>query len=368
MKFSEAKAFIEGVTTYNLDQLQANLAHGRTRASDFVIPMLEGDPGVGKTAIPQAAARTLELDYGQAIVAQYDAGELAGIPFIKSVEREEINDEGEVITVKDDVLFRQRPDWMPNFDIGLFNLDELVQAFLANQNVCSQFVNEYRVGHHAISHGITVVCTGNKASNKAGTTTMPTHLRDRLLFLTIEADGPEFIEYAAEKGLDPRVRAYIRQYPQHLAQFDATAQACPSPRSWEKASSILRIFDKMAGSPQSIRLRALIGQLGEGEATQFDQWLRVEKELPDPDSVIADPKTAPVFKPDKASILYLLLASLADKATPKNIGNILTYLRRLPNAEFQAYCGQDILRSKKEVVKTPEFRKWMMQEGVALRL
>ena len=192
MKISDAKQMLSTILRYNIDQHLAGASHRQ-----FVIPIFVGDPGVGKTAIPLQVAEEESVPFHQTIIAQYDAGEMGGFGIPTDVVFEE--EDGTRFTEKR--VIRARPDYLPdprteNGIVGVWVLDELAQAFPANQNICSQIVNEYRLGEHPISHGITICATSNKPENKAGTYSMPMHLRDRLMFINIEADHADFDTYA----------------------------------------------------------------------------------------------------------------------------------------------------------------------------
>lgn len=366
MKLSEAADIIAHVVQYNLEQAFSGRHH-----NNFIVPFLRGDPGIGKTAAPRQVAQRLtsddmEIVYDQVIVAQYDAGELAGLP-MKSADGLS--------------MIRLRPSYLPpapptpeqvkkfakgekdhGVTVGIFNLDELPQAFLANQNICSQMVNEWRVGEHMISPFWTICATGNKAENKAGTTTMPTHLRDRLMFLDVECDAEDWLDnFAARKGIAAAIRAYIRQNPAHLSKFNPAADACPSPRSWEKSSGILSM-----GMSKSLRTYSLTGQIGEGETVNFEAWLRVEDKLPKIEDIIKDPMHAPVFGNKDADVLYLLLTSLADVATEKNVGAILEYIKRLPNQEFCAFWASDAIKRDPKLNEVKAVTDWKMKHAAKL--
>lgn len=370
MKPSDVKTLMSAIINYNLTQYEKGQLTGKRMENTYVTPFLVGDPGVGKTAILRQVAEELGMPYHQVIIAQMDAGEMAGLPFMSKQEIEHywIDDKNKEHTEKKTVdrMIRLRPTYLPDpmvkeGQIGIFNLDELPQAFLANQNIASQLVNEYRVGEHEISPGITICATGNKPENKAGTTAMPSHLKDRLMFIEVEVDTEDFLKRAALDGYDPRVRAYIRQNPKYLHQFQVGANASTTPRSWGKASATLSM-----NLPTHIRTNSLKGQIGEGATVHFETWLRVEDKLPKITDVIEHPETAPIFGNADANILYLLLANLADAATEKNIGNIIKYINRLPNQEFAAYWAQDTFTKNEALLKTAPVTEWKLSKGAKL--
>ena len=258
MKISDAKTLLGTILRYNIDQHLAGVSHRH-----FIIPYFVGKPGVGKTAIPSQVAEEEGVPLHTTVIAQYDAGEMAGFGIPTDVIFE---DEDGTRHIEKRVI-RARPDYLPDPRtpegvVAVWNLDELPQAFLANQNICSQIVNEYRCGEHAISHGVTICCTGNRAEDKAGTTTMPMHLRDRLMFINIEADHRDFRDYAIKRAMHRWVRAFLDKNPAYLHMFEVGVNSSPSPRSWERASELL----KMGHSPHILN-ECLAGQLGDGMAS-----------------------------------------------------------------------------------------------------
>jgi MoxR-like ATPase len=389
MKISEAQTYLASVVKYNLEMMEKGRGH-----SNFVVPMFIGDPGVGKTAICRQVARNYGLPYYQTILAQFDAGELAGLPFKATVnvqadeffasekdalafaaEHRKANpnvqsstheEDGKkviqfTLNYDEDRMVRLRPNYLPDAPLGLWNLDELPQAFLANQNIASQIVNEYRVGEHTISPGVTICCTGNKPENKAGTTTMPSHLKDRLNFIPLEANLEEWMQYAVHHDLDTRVRAFLRQNPSALHKFEPGQQANPTPRSWEKTSAIMSM-----NLPRNIRREALSGQIGEATATTFEAWLRVEDKMPKIEDILTNPEKAPTFGNKEADVLYLLLANLASIADDKNIEAILKYINRLPNQEFTSYWAKDTFTRNPKLFDNKHVSKWKFETAVNL--
>lgn len=328
------------IVAYNGEQA----AKGKNE-NTFVVPFFRGPPGCGKTALTRQVARELDILYRQVIIAQYDAGEMAGLPFISP---------------DGSSMIRLRPSYLPplDADMGIFNLDELPQAFLANLNIASQMVNEWRVGEHPIPMTWSLCCTGNRAEDKAGTTSMPSHLKDRLMFIDITVDPDEWLGYAAERGIDPRIRSFIRQQPNLLMDFKPGTDSNPTPRSWEKTSAVLS-FDLT----KSVQAESIRAQIGDGVGITFGAWLKVEDKMPRWQDVISSPNTAPVFDQKDADILYMLMATLADRADTKNIGAMITYVNRLPKQEFAVYFMTDVLKQKPDLAESKEVRQWKMKVG-----
>jgi hypothetical protein len=120
-------------------------------------------------------------------------------------------------------------------------------------------------------------------------------------------------------------------------------------------------------------LPTLAGYIGEGEATQFESWLRVADRMPDPKEVIRLPDQAPLFGSKDADVLILLLANIAHLSDRQNIGNIIKYINRLPNQEFSVYCLQDCydrnndpVTGKNKIEGSKEFEEWMIKRGAQI--
>jgi hypothetical protein len=314
----------------------------KSRDAQRVVPYLVGGAGLGKTTLITDIAEKLGIDCRIVSLAQYDAGELAGW-----------------IVPDGDAMRRVRPDWLPSDGEGILFLDELPQAPVANQNIAAQIVNERRVGDHYLPEGWSIVAAGNRTSDRAGTNTMPTHLRDRLMFLEVEADLDDTIEYYYSKGVDTRVCAFLRFRPEFLHKFDRDANACPSPRSWDRTSTILGW-----GLDEVCQAEAIAGQVGRPAAADFIGYLRVFDKAPDLDEIIADPTGAPI--PEDVSILYAVAAGLSTKLNKSNAKAVLQYLGRFEQKEFTAFVVKDAVARDASLKQANAIRDWAVAGGAQL--
>ena len=288
--------------------------------------------------------KEMDLDCEITVFAQFDAGELGGFP-----------------VVKDDGYHRARPFFLPTSGKGVIFLDELPQAPTANQNIAAQLTNERRIGEHKLPAGWTIVAAGNPMSSRAGTNVMPSHLKDRLTHLDIETDHEGFREYALGAGFSPEVTSFINERPEWLQKFDATQNASPSPRSWERANSILSL-----GLETQEESHALKGQLGEGAVADFTGYLRIWRDLPKAQDVINACDTHAV--PTDPSILYALCSSLAHKANGSNIASIIKFMNRFENKEFAAFLMKDTIKRHNDLMTNKHVSDWFFTSGKELML
>ena len=341
MKLSQAAMITERAINFALD-----LKDGRD--AQYIVPYLIGGAGLGKTTMVKdatkrvAADRKVDMECRILSLAQYDPAEIAGW-LIPNEDRTAMN--------------RIKPDWMPDDNThGVLFLDELPQAMVANQNIAAQITNERRVGPWHLPDGWVVVAAGNRTSDRAGTNNMPSHLKDRLMFLEVEADLEDTIAYFNSNRVDERVCAYLRFRPTELHKFDRDANACPSPRSWERVSSIMSW-----GLPDVERLEAIAGQVGRAASAEFAGFLKVYDVVPDIRDLIANPETAQI--PQRPDVLYAVCASLAAHTNAENFGKVITYVKRLPQQEFAAFVIKDAVNRVPNIKQNKDFRDWVLKGG-----
>jgi MoxR-like ATPase len=226
---------------------------------------------------------------------------------------------------------------LPQSGTGILFLDELNAAPAMVQASCYQLVLDRKLGEYTLPDGWAIIAAGNRDSDRAVTTRMPTPLRNRFVHLEFEVDVQEWSEWAIQAGIRPEVIAFLRFRPELLIAFDRDApHAFPSPRSWEFVSSILDSLDSQCNS--SIEHELIAGAVGTGAATELSAFLRTYRELPSIDAILLNPLQEPV--PENAAAQYAVASALARCATDTNFDRICLYLNRLPT-EFRVLCVRD---------------------------
>jgi hypothetical protein len=344
MRLSTARKIISSAIKHNIALAES----GTARNSQYVTPMLWGAPGLGKTTIIEDETAALGINLATWILAQYDAGELGGFPIL-------------VDTKDGKRMQRCRPGNLPNEGTGVLFLDEFPQSPLANQNIAAQLINERRIGDHRLGDGWTIVCAGNDIKHRAGTNQMPSHVKDRLLHLEVEADTNDALEYFNSKAFTPELVGFLRYRPEYLHKFDPDQKASPTPRSWERVDSVLKWKLGTLEEQQTIA-----GLVGGPASADFAGFLRVFRELPDPDAPFKTPMTAVV--PDDPSVLYALMASLSARVEGKTIKNMMAYLARVPHKEFVVCCMKDTLTRNPKLHQHKDATEWLRTEGANLVL
>lgn len=319
-----------------------------SRDAQTVIPYLVGKPGIGKTAIVNQVGKSLKMKVNVVRLSEYEPSEMAGW----NLPKPDMSG-----------MIRMKPDWIPDgSEPTLVFFDEMPQGHTMCQNVAAQAMNERRVGPHRLPPNCIIVAAGNPHNARAGTSRMPTHLSDRLTFIEVEPNVDDTVAYFMDNGIDTRLCAYLRFRPDMLSQFDRDADACPSPRSWERVSTWMS-----TDLPSSLKQVAIKGQVGEAAAVDFAAYLKLVTAVPDIDVLIDNPtdeKYAPTqFSGKDTGILYAIAAAIVPRVTKKNAQNVVTYLRRLPRQEIAAFVMADVIRRDKSITQDGAVRQWLLQEG-----
>ncbi len=276
-----------------------------------------GSPGTGKSSVVNQLATELGIALRDIRALLLDPVDLRGLPFVG----------------KDGRSQWATPEFLPQDGEGILFLDELNAAPAMVQASCYQLVLDRKVGEYTLPEGWAIVAAGNRDSDRAATTRMPTPLRNRFVHLDFEVDVQEWSEWSIKANVRPEVIAFIRFRPELLSAFDRDANAFPSPRSWEFVSRILN------SRPDSSAEHELIaGAVGTGAATEFSAFLRMFRELPNIDSILLNPTQEPV--PENAAAQYAVASALARCASDTNFDRISLYLNRLPT-EFRVLCVRD---------------------------
>ena len=294
--------------------------------------LLQGQPGVGKSAILGMLAREMP-DYLPCYVdvANLDLGDL-GMPVI----------DREAMTTS----------YAPNvrFGIGkgqnkpvLLMLDELGKASRPVLNMLLPVILEHRLGDVKLPTGSIVFGTTNLATDGVGDN-IPAHAFNRMTVMDVSnPDVDTWLGWAANNNVAPEVMAFAREYPQVFERYDlidaneknpyifspltGNTKAFCSPRSLEKASNIIKQRDVLSDS----MLAALCGTVGEAAARDLEANVLLADSMPRFAAIVADPVKCKM--PDGAGAYFLMALSLAARSKADNLDAIMKYINRFESFE-----------------------------------
>lgn len=295
-----------------------------------------GKPGVGKSQVMAQAAKALNRELRDVRAVLLDPVDLRGIPHV--------NGDGRAHWAV--------PDFLPREGEGVLFLDELNAAPPLVAAACYQLVLDGKLGEYTLPAGWSVMAAGNYETDRAVTTRMPTPLANRFVHLHFEIDLEDWCGWAFDNNVRLEVISFLRFRPVLMHNFDPkqASKAFASPRSWEFVS---RILDSKPG--RAVEPALIAGAVGEAASAEFNGFLRVFRNIPNPDAVLLHPDTAPV--PEDPATLYALAGVLAQKATEANFDRVTTYAGRMP-VEFAVLLVSDAAKRDKDIQNTAAFIKW----------
>lgn len=228
--------------------------------------ILHGHPGCGKSYTVRAVMKALGLPLIEMRAAQKDRTDIGGYPFLDLTEKSAIN---------------YLPDWVKvacERPTGLF-LDEFLNAPKLVQDALYELILDRTVGHTARLHeGSWVVAATNLVDDGSLVRQMSSALADRMTHIQVLSDAKSWIEWALHAGIDSRIIAFIKLYPQHLNRIIEYVQEgkliAPSERSWEVIDGFLKL-DLTDQELQAV----VAGRVGNGVALEFFSTLNSLKDM-----------------------------------------------------------------------------------------
>ncbi|MEV3855618.1 MoxR family ATPase [Streptomyces sp. NPDC050095] len=271
-------------------------------AADLPV-LLWGEPGIGKTAALTQLAASLDLPLTTVIASVHEPSDFSGLPI-----------------VGDDPAVQGVPMAPPQWAVelvragrGLLFLDELSTATPAVQAALLRVVLERRVGALQLPPGVRIVAAANPRASAADGWELSPPLANRFVHLHWVHDQDVVVRGLG--GVWPRAEL-PRLDPELLPEAVALARravcgflaarptlihrlpdsevrrggAWPSPRSWEAALTLLA-FGTAASVSREVLALLVRGAVGDGPGLELLAHLD-RLDLPDPESLLADPPTA----------------------------------------------------------------------------
>lgn len=310
--------------------------------------LLQGQPGVGKSAILHMIAQELP-DYVPCYidVANLDLGDL-GMPVID----------------RDSMTTSYAPNTRFGLSKGqtrpvLLMLDELGKGSRPIINMLLPVILEHRLGDVCLPTGSIVFGTTNLATDGVGDN-IPAHAHNRMTVLDVaNPTSEEWLMWAANNDIAPEVMAFARDFPQVFERYDlidkheknpyifspltGNTKAFCSPRSLAKASNLISQRSLLG----SALLPALMGTIGESAARDMEALVHLADGMTSFASIVANPDKAKL--PEGAGAYFLMAFSLAARAKPENLTEIVTYVNRFESFEAKALFATTLASNKAKV-------------------
>lgn len=296
-----------------------------------------GPAGAGKSQVVAQTATRLRREMRDVRVILLDPVDLRGLP-----------------TTMNGRSHWAPPAFLPENGEGVLFLDELNAAPQLVQASCYQLILDREIGEYRLPDGWVIVAAGNRDTDRAVVNRMPSPLANRFVHIEFEPDIDDWVAWALDADIMTELIAFLRFRPTLLHAFDPKRndKAFPTPRAWETVSKILE-----ASPARELEYELLQGTVGEGAAAEVLGFLRIFRELPDPDQVLMNPDQADIPM-NNPGALFALCGAIARKASTANMDRVVRLANRLP-AEFSVLLIRDATTRDKALQKTRPYIKWI---------
>jgi MoxR-like ATPase len=334
-----------------------------------IVPLLWGDPGIGKSAFVETLARKRGNPIEVVIGSVREPSDFAGLP---------------IVTNDNDVIMAP-PRWVKhlNGDIpglnerggGIAFLDEITTAPPAVQAAMLRVVLDRYVGDVKLHEDVRIVAAANPPSIAADGWDLAPPLANRFLHLDVGVN-PEIWRQGMTAGWDSTIPDTIDTIdPTDSARASALAQvnafasnkrsdllhampddessqgrAWPSPRTWDFVAQILPRFNPDSPDYKAAVTMAVTGLVGEGAGLEFVTW-RERMDLPDPVDVLADP-TVMNWKADADKVFAVLSSVVTTVLNAKDpeqwepAWEVLATCAKEAAPDIAATSAEDLLRGR----------------------
>ena len=298
--------------------------------------MLWGGPGIGKTEITNAIARSLKFEMFEQVCATWDPTDV-GLPMLPPPDRQSSEDVDRVVEYYERVPPKWAHEIVAKAKAGkqvLLYLDEFSCTPPAVQAATLKIVGEKKIGDLKLPDNLAIAGCANPADQAAGGWDLAPPAANRWCHLDFRLDVAGWCEGMRTGFPDPKIlpitkgwenlipskrvliSAYIERFgSEHLYNLpdnEADAgKAWPSPRTWTRLADLLAAAehtypDTYRGTNSGIVLNLVRGMVG-NPAVSFMTFIE-NLDLPDPEMLLNDPDL--YQHPDRNDKAHVILNSV----------------------------------------------------------
>lgn len=228
--------------------------------------LLRGNPGVGKSTIVRDVAKNLNIGFKDIRLAQMDRVDLCGVP-----------------SVNDNKTQWNIPSVWPDMDDkqgGIILFDEITSAPADVQVAAYSMILDRRIPNtnYALPKTWFIVAAGNTTTDRAVVRSMSSALANRFAHLDVSTSVEDFISYGIENHFNPAILGFVQFRPDKLLDMNTENSnleaGWPSPRSWERVSTTLSIFEN---ANEDITRNVVYSLIGTNTGLEFMEFLKISK-------------------------------------------------------------------------------------------
>lgn len=240
------------------------------------VPLLVGETGIGKTSL----AHQLAEKHGWTLINidgnLLKEGEIGGLPTIETYTRRD--DAGQTVEEKTTVYavhhkLRAIDEVIAAGGTVLLFIDEINRCEHAVQQELMNLILNREINGYVLSKDVRIVAAMNPAdSYDYEAVAMDAAQENRFVWLYMEADYLQWLDWAADAGIDPKVMEFISTFPEYLDKHnDGDINA--TPRSYERISELYKLYTQQGDVPKGVFFNVIRGNVGKLIAEEFTNFI-----------------------------------------------------------------------------------------------
>ncbi|MNO13124.1 hypothetical protein D3C76_27500 [compost metagenome] len=308
-----------------------------------LVPFIQSSPGMGKSAITRLVAKEFMLKLLDHRLSTSEPTDLTGLPWFK---------DGYAAFAPFRDLFPLDDQPLPEgYEGWLLFLDEFNSAPKSVQAAAYKLILDRMVGQHNLHPNVVIVAAGNLSTDRAIVNALGTAMQSRLVHIEMVLDFGEWLEdVAITEGYDPRIIAFLSQYPSKLMDFDPKHQektfCCP--RTWEFMNKLVK--NEKVIKDEDAPMYA--GTITSGVATEFITYSKIFEKLVTVTEILKDPTTARL--PDDTAAKWATIATMMEHIDEENFDKLATYANRF-DLSFRVLFYRATMVRKPDLRAHPKF-------------
>jgi hypothetical protein len=241
------------------------------------VPLLVGESGIGKTAL----AKQLATENGWSLVVidgnLLKEGEIGGLPTIetyKGPDQQGLPMEYKTTVYAVHYKLREIDGEIAGGNTVLLFIDEINRCEHTVQQELMNLILNREINGYRLPENIKLLAAMNP-SGKYGSNfdyqvvDMDAAQENRFVWLYMEPDYRQWIDWALDVALEPKVIEFISTFPEYLMKTNDNGISA-TPRSYERVSKALKLYQEQKENiPRSVFLNVLKGNVGDMIAAEL---------------------------------------------------------------------------------------------------
>lgn len=306
-----------------------------------LVPFVTSSPGMGKSEIHHSVAKDFKLKMIDHRLSTSQPEDLSGYPDLKS---------GRAKFVPFDLFPTEDQEVPTGYEGWLLFLDEFNSASKGVQAASYKLILDRMVGQSKLHPNVAIAAAGNLATDRAIVNPLSTAMQSRVINLEMEINFKEWQEdVAIPRNYDPRIMAYLNQYPSKLMDFkpEHEDKSFCCPRTWSFVNDLIKGKDIT-----SYHTPMLAGTLTSGIAVEFVQFTQIFKEIVSIHEIVKDPENCRL--PFDLGAKWAVICHLMEVVDAKNLKQVAKYTERF-DFPFRVLFMRSLLIRHPEMKQHPDF-------------